>query len=163
MPNSTRFMTNLSNDNWPAFERTWANWGKFFPAIAEEELPRECRWSPTPARDSEADFRRAEKPFRAEIESVVTAPRANEPLDKISVGARYFLHVRFDVVHDFLHTLYVPHWHEPDVGWTKIPFPNLEGDDLFRFLMLNWWNAHGANRAVSLRLEADLSGDRLTW
>jgi hypothetical protein len=75
-------------------------------------------------------------PVDDSIEAWINTGRVAEPEDHL----RFFLCARFDATHDLLTYLTFVKNNE----WTTIfPFPNLEANEVLRFLLKDWWYGMG--------------------
>jgi|SRR6516164_9781895 hypothetical protein len=148
------------------FPEAWSNGGAGFP-----RPPAGLNWKvgKLPAYETalgnrdglDADFRGAEKPFRAEIEAAVRV-RCSGRSAASSAEVRYFVAVRGYVVIWFLRHFQIsremPGCRE--VSETIFPFPDARPwPGIIEWLMIDWWKQHGSWLAALLKLEEIHTGE----
>jgi len=161
-------------DTWPGlFERisdllsARKEPGFVFPR--HERAPTRCRWEIGNVPDHawmldkstngfSAGYLRAEDPFRLEIETAIRALCAGQR-PAISAEVRYFINVRVTVVEELLFWLTIGRRRtDPNETETIVPFPNRSVAATVEWLMIDWFNEHGADIAALLRLKQRHTG-----
>jgi len=152
-----------TNDR-PEPEHNWTSFGMcfvgMFPYIPHDEAPPNCAWKVGADYDTmDLDFRRAEAPYRAEIETIVRTLCATDNAEMGSPESAYFLGLRGAVLGPWFLSLSVP---LPGTGATHtiVPFPKMPMMRVLEWFLIDWWNHHGPKFACEIRiLETALSSE----
>jgi len=127
----------------------WVNWIGLLPYIDAGEEPEGCCWiHGTTARVLESEYTKLESPYLPEIAAYIDGATTGSEIEP-SIEALYFLGQRWNVVLDFLHSLSVG---ISGISQTIIPPSSLSSASIFKWLLSDWWNAHGVRRLVELEL-----------
>ena len=137
--------------------KCWKDFADEFPGnfcyVDHNDAPPGCRWKPVLDWDRLTEgLRRAEEPFRSEVEAAILRFSDTGTLILQSEEARYFLGLRANAACSFVMGLYVKQGGE----WVDlVPFPAGESFmSLSRRFLIEWWNQSGYRQVCQERIFA---------